>query len=1073
MPKFSPSINLIRDTNQAIQYVPTANAHRIYGQLLADYAVGIHAFSVIGSYGTGKSAFLLALEKSLSGQQHFFPAPNGHLGKLQGIEFINIVGSYASLMNTLANHFGVMPEDTSIFEALVQAQNIAKRRGLCLGIVIDEFGKFLEYASRFKPEEELYFIQRLAEFVNDPSQDILLITVLHQNFSTYAAGLNRDQREEWEKVKGRLKELTFNEPVEQLLELAANFSKNGQQPHSDEELAALLETIDLSAAFPHRHRLSTEFASKLIPFDILSASVLTQALQRYGQNERSLFTFLNANDYLGINDYDAEKHPYYNLVCVYDFLAHNYESLINSVHNPHYAQWGASRRTQERAEAELSEESVHTAIALLKVIGLLSIFAPDGARINPSFLAEYGRLALGLDNVTDVLAELETRKLIRYIRFKDTFVLFEGTDLNIELALMEAEGKVDPIHNVALLLQEHFEFPLLLAKAASFRTGTPRFFRFQLSEEPSIDMPEGLYDGVVNLVFSKEDESDALDTNVSPAHTSILYGFYQKPNQIRQTLHEIQKINYVLGVNRDDRVAVRELQRLKAEYIEQLNRQTLDSLYDGNSLTWIWNGAQYDIRNTRALNNLLSQICDFVYAQTPHFYNELVNRHKVSSAVSTARRYYFRALVENWQQPELGYPVERFPAEKSIYLTLLKQTGIHREEAGQYLFAEPTESSFRALWDACTEFLDSAKTTPRNLNQLVETLSQPPFKIKEGLVGFWVPTFIFAKREEFALYYDGSYTPQITSEILDLIQKEPEKFRVKSFVVDGVRLQFLNRFRLLVEQTPSEQISNSSFIETIRPFLTFYRSLPAYAQQTAKLEPRTIRLREVIARATDPEKTFFEDFPAALGFSDIVQGSIDDGVAARFVQQLQDAIRELRNCYDKLVDRIEEYLLDIVGVVGGQFPDYRENIKARYQTLRPAEMLPRQRTLLLRLTSELDDRDAWLNSVVQVVAGRDIRRLRDDDEEVVYAKLRTALQELDNLSEIDKLKADLENELPPVAVEITTAQQGSRRLVHRLTRQKESAVSDLEAKLRQSLTDDELVNASALIRLLQGMLADG
>ena len=51
--------------------------------------------------------------------------------------------------------------------------------------------------------------------------NILFITTLHQGFNDYAHGLNKTQRNEWDKVKGRLKEITFNEPVEQLLLLAA------------------------------------------------------------------------------------------------------------------------------------------------------------------------------------------------------------------------------------------------------------------------------------------------------------------------------------------------------------------------------------------------------------------------------------------------------------------------------------------------------------------------------------------------------------------------------------------------------------------------------------------------------------------------------------------------------------------------------------------------------------------------------------------------------------------------------------------------------------------------------------
>jgi len=140
MSKFSPSVNLVRDVNQDIHYIPTANARRIYNQILADYAVGIHAFSVIGSYGTGKSAFLLALEKTLNGEQQLFPAPNGHLGSLRGVEFINIVGSYTSIKEAFGQYLDVPPGDDSIFDGLVQAHDEARQQERGLAIVIDEYG---------------------------------------------------------------------------------------------------------------------------------------------------------------------------------------------------------------------------------------------------------------------------------------------------------------------------------------------------------------------------------------------------------------------------------------------------------------------------------------------------------------------------------------------------------------------------------------------------------------------------------------------------------------------------------------------------------------------------------------------------------------------------------------------------------------------------------------------------------------------------------------------------------------------------------------------------------------------
>ena len=96
-----------------------------------------------------------------------------------------------------------------------------KKQNKFLLIAIDEFGKLLEHAAKNDPEEELYFIQKLCQTVNVPNRNILLLTTLHQNFSSYSRKLNTEQKNEWTKVKGRFQEVVSAEPIEQLLFLAA------------------------------------------------------------------------------------------------------------------------------------------------------------------------------------------------------------------------------------------------------------------------------------------------------------------------------------------------------------------------------------------------------------------------------------------------------------------------------------------------------------------------------------------------------------------------------------------------------------------------------------------------------------------------------------------------------------------------------------------------------------------------------------------------------------------------------------------------------------------------------------
>ena len=173
------------------------------------------------------------------------------------------------------------------------------------------------------------------------------------------------------------------------------------------------------------------------------------------------------------------------------------------------------------------------------------------------------------------------------------------------------------------------------------------------------------------------------------------------------------------------------------------------------------------------------------------------------------------------------------------------------------------------LWDACEEFLQSTENKARKVSELIKILSAQPYKLKQGFLEFWIPTYLFIKRQDFALYdaSKGAFMPNVNMEFFDLLQKHPGDFEVKKFAVDGVKLGFFNQYRRFINLGDEFSITNSSFIETIKPFLSFYVRLDDYTKHTRKFDHEsTMKFRDVLAKAKDPEKAFFEDLPEALGF---------------------------------------------------------------------------------------------------------------------------------------------------------------------------------------------------------------
>lgn len=63
--KFNLSINISQGVSDNFNYIVTPNAQKVYGNIVDSFQSGIHSFLIIGTYGTGKSSFLMALEQDL------------------------------------------------------------------------------------------------------------------------------------------------------------------------------------------------------------------------------------------------------------------------------------------------------------------------------------------------------------------------------------------------------------------------------------------------------------------------------------------------------------------------------------------------------------------------------------------------------------------------------------------------------------------------------------------------------------------------------------------------------------------------------------------------------------------------------------------------------------------------------------------------------------------------------------------------------------------------------------------------------------------------------------------------
>lgn len=1047
-PVFTLSANIESGLAEGSRYIVTPNVEKVMNEIVNAYQTGIHSFTVIGTYGTGKSSFLLNVEKDLdkSTREKSLLKNPGVLHK-GDFEILNILGDSKSLSDLLSEKLCTLGSaDCDPLVMLKNYYSLLKKQNKMLFIAIDEFGKVLEHAAKHNPEEELYFFQKFTEFVNAPSRNILLLTTLHQNFSAYAGSLKPEEKNEWTKVKGRFQEVVFAEPVEQLLFLAAEHLSSCMTWNVSDHSFRSIHQLAVDRKFVDRS-YSFDIASKLYPLDTFSAYTITKAIQRYGQNERSLFSFLNARGSHSLMEFTPGENLTYNLAEAYDYIVNSFHSFLTDANSDSMG-WSSIRLSIERVEGYdwKESQSLLDAIKMVKAIGMVNLFGNGGFSMTFDDLAEYASKAMAMESPHSILQELSRLKIVRFAEYRSRVILFEGTDVNIEEEILKSAMVVPKPVNFVDELRVYFNERVSPVKAYYYHRGTPRYFKYELRSEAEDVIPTGDVDGYVQMIFSTSERyfSELLTFSKECDH-AIIFAFFTNTEEIVEHLWNIQKYRYIIDkvlVDKSDRVAMKELLQLLDFEKALLNKTVRDSLFSyTENVVWIYKGEERNVSSHRDFNRLLSFVCDDVYSLTPTVNNELFNKHKLSSSISAAKAKYLQALLENSEKEDLGFDPNRFPPEKTIYFSLLKNTGLHRNGT----FADkPANADIKTLWDACEEFLRTTTEKPRKLSELVKILSSQPYKIKDGFLDFWLPTYLFMKRQDYSLYgSNGQYIPVFNLELLDLMKKHLGEFRIKAYAVEGVKLELFNQYRKFLNLDNSTAVKGTTFIDTIKPYLFFYnRQLNDYAKHTMKLDHReTIRFREVLAKAKDPEKAFLEDLPMALGYDE--EKRCDPQEVGKYFSAIQRAVRELRACYGMLIDRIEEHLVLSLGLSSGEYVEYVAELQQRIGKAKQHRLTPRQKEFFQHAMTCFDNRVEWYQSICYAVLDSPLERMRDEQEQKLLDDLVFLFRECEKEAVL------------------------SESLNYQIDEGEEEKSLALEEKITAMLSGDENLDVFTLVRILQ------
>ena len=1033
--RFARSVNLERDAAQQDLegYTLTARALDVIKRVVdalqdpqADRAI-----SITGPYGSGKSSLALFLALLLGADgttrnkadallhssspelKRRLAAARKH-SSTDGFILCTVVAQREPIVATLlrALRVGLLryagseskARKTPVFSQVLDAGNdisAIQMRDLIHSfstvapvlIVLDEFGKNLEqFVSTGGSAADLFVLQEIAEWAGSAiAHPVLLLTLQHLSFDDYAAVASPARRREWSKVQGRFADVAYVDSPGQAQALIVSvfeqkFELSAWSKAMQEDLTAAGCGSTLHVPITH-----------IYPLHPIVAATLPELCARYGQNERTLFSFLAGPDAGAVPEFlrnhSGDRNavlPCVRLDAVYDFFLQSASTMVAAAATA--SRW-LEIETRLRDTAGLDTGKLR----ILKSIAVLNLVAAGGAlRASKAMvIAVATDDQPGTDSKTSVSAkldQLEQDGLITYRSFADEYRIWRGTDFDLKGAVELARRRLSEVPIAALLEEVRPQRPMIAARHSQ-RGGILRVFeRHFVSAKQAFNISAGqIFDGAV-LLCVEGNWTANLATDQSRDSRPVVVGIARDTLALELAARELGahvEVLYSAEGIAADWVAKSELRERLADAAAALDTAIEETFgASAPNLQWKVMDAPERLKRGRKpraqpLSTLLSDLCDARYPDAPVIRNEMLSRRELTSQGAAARRALLNAMVESRDKPLLG--IKGYGPERAMYAAMLSETGIHKLRRGVWDFGAPhgpakaSQLNFAPAWALLEEILKTSQQRQVSVQEIAMQLMAPPLGLKHGPLPVFITAALLAHASSIAIYENGTFVTRLDAPVLERLTKNYDLFAIKNFDIHGSRQVLLEQLAHQVREPRlgEKGINTASLMSVVRPLVSAARNWPVFTRKTRTLSAYALAVRTALLQATEPDELLFQTLPQAVDVAPFYNTDKKDaGRVGSFVATLTATLMELDQCFNNLLGRIEGHLGVAMGVIS---TNIQLEVTQRIAPLADLVHEPDLKAFVSACKSDDLERSEWLERLAMIVASKAPMEWTDED----------------------------------------------------------------------------------------------
>jgi hypothetical protein len=931
---------------------------------------------------------------------------------------------------TAGSHFDQFagPPLEDVFHATAQALHEAGYAGIL--IIWDEFGRFLEArpGDTFGPEAAR--LQSFAEFCNRSGKhQVHLVLITHLQLAGYATNLPQHYQHEWARVAERFRSHDVSGDPTVAYELMTEALTIQNQSQWKQFVDTYHDTFEQLALHSLDHALfetldDTTTCQNVIeqawPLHPLTLYALPRLANRVAQNERTLFTFLAADEpgtlYQQLQARNESQEWWLvKLDTAWDYFAEAIRADTQAG-GTHFIWSGAMYALSKVEPDDTFSRSLVKAMAVLLIVSEVQVQTQAFVgRATPTTDILSWALNASPEKVETCLRELSLRRAVVFRRADGYWTFTRGSDVDLDAELKAILERHTPTQTQMLQVLKHIAPPPFhLPRQHNLHRGLIRFFWgiYRWCGE----LPQGCHeeflkqhgtygyaDGAVIYVLVTNDieRQQAIEQIQKRPDERAVYVVPDYPLKLELPIQEI----FALQDLQNNDSFMQQDERLASEiafFLEDAQRRlirVLQPLLDpdrGGATWWHYDGTQWcsGYATVSDVSRFLSTRCDKWFHQTPVIKNEMLNQYHPSSQQVRAAEAVINALIQ--------HPGEAFPINLNIrgggpdYLivrTLLVGTKLlqERDDETWHIVCPQEETPLRAIWDTVQEFLDGASGQEQPASLLLDKLQSPPFGLRRGVLPVLLATCMHARFSVLMLRHHRQVITSLDGAVFTDLCQHPDRYTIEVGPWDERRRvlwemleeQFRN---FILEQELTQQPVNYLSAGLTR----WFHVLSRYCRDTHDISQEARRLREHIRTIQrNPVQVLLYDLPALL--EEEINHPDEDLEAYRNqitnrLARLKDEITSASNRLLYLIDHYiqEHFAADMLpGQTNAQVVLNSWLIHLEQQSGRDLNTLgfndyPAQNMVRTIRQSEQQHRERFLDTLAQVVSGLSLYDWNDD-----------------------------------------------------------------------------------------------